>query len=305
MNKNVTPLKIWIWVAVTFCLFQLIVIIYYNKPKNDKRGDLWFSSQLNDIKSDFTTQAKSAYHVIIIGSSLVGNAVDCPDEVNNILSNYPTKNILLNKIWQPHDPFQYLVKNRNLINELLQIKPDLVCIQTELAAIRYEKTEKYFYSDFQGYIEDLAKKNTSIFSDVFSKGTTRLIKCEDNFIDNEVVDDTMKYIPAKRYVKNNAEIQFVCDALNKLKNAGIKIVLVDIPRPRQVEQVIYTGPFLQELNLLFDMYEKKYGVTHWSYTGGPMYFNVFYDGGHLNRDGRHLFTKNLLEKIIKEMGDKK
>lgn len=302
MKINIPPIKVWSWVIIAFFLFQLIVIIYYHKPGNAGSGDIWFSSQLRDIKSDFSKENKSAYQVIIIGSSLTGNAVECPDEIVNTLANYQTKSIVLKKIWQPHDHFEYFIRNKNLVNELLQIHPDLVCIQTELAAIRYEEPGKMFYEDIEGYLQDLALQNTTIFSDIINGNKPKFINCADNFIDYEVVADTNKYIPSKRYTKKDAEIQFAFEGLHQLRSAGIKIVLVDIPRPMQVEQIIYTQSFLQELNLLLDMYQRKFGIEHWAYTDRPIYFNDCYDGGHLNKAGRHVFTKNLLEKIIQENG---
>ena len=262
-------------------------------------------SCLSFIKGDFINKTKTTYNVIIIGSSLVGNAVECPDEIVRTLANYKTRNILLKKIWQPHDQFQYFISNKNLINELLLIKPDLVCIQTELAAIRYEETEKFFYTDFQDYLQNLTTENSTILKDLFINEKLKPIICEDNFIDYEVLTDSLNYLPAKRYCKKKEEIQFAFEGLNKLTNAGIKIVLVDIPRPQQVEKIMYTQTFSKELNLLFDMYQQKFGIEHWRYTTRPMYFKDFYDGGHLNKGGRHLFTKDLLEKIINETGNKK
>jgi hypothetical protein len=305
MKINVPPLKIWIWVVVSFFLFQLFVIGYYDKHKKSSEGDSWFSSQLQDIKSDFINKTKTTYNVIIIGSSLVGNGVECPDEIAGTLAEYKTSNILLEKIWQPHDQLQYFISNKNLINELLVIKPDLVCIQTELAAIRYEETEKFFYTDFEDYLQNIATENSTIFKDLFSNQQLKPVRCADNFIDYEVLTDTLNYIPAKRYCKKKEEIQFAFEGLKKLTDAGIKIVLVDIPRPQQVEKIMYTQTFSEQLNSLFDMYRQKFGIEHWRYTTRPMYFKDFHDGGHLNKGGRHLFTKDLLEKIINETGNKK
>jgi hypothetical protein len=305
MKTNVPPIKVWIWVLVAFSLLQLIVIIYYNNIENGNYKDNTFTSQLSDIKKASFSKDTTTYNVVIIGSSLVGNAVACPDEIAGILANYQTKNIVLNKIWKPHDPFQYFVKDKNLINELLLVKPDLICFQTELAAIRYEEMEKYFYSDFEKYVEDLAYKNTSFLEDVFKKQKEDYIKCEDDFIDFEVVEDSLKYVPVKRYIKNNTELLFVLNQLKILKNAGIKIVLVDIPRPQLVEKMMYAAPFMRELTACLRIYQHQIGAAQWKYTGRPMYFKDFYDGGHLNKEGRHLFTQNLLEKIIKEMEIKK
>lgn len=305
MKVTVPSLKLWIWVGVSFFLFQFFLIAYYNKHKKSSERDSWFSSQLLDIKSDFINKTKTTYNVIIIGSSLVGNAVECPDEIVRTLANYKTRNILLKKIWQTHDQFQYFISNKNLINELLLIKPDLVCIQTELAAIRYEETEKFFYTGFEDYLQNLSTENSTIFKDLFINEKLKSIRCEDNFIDYEVLTDSLNYLPAKRYCKKKEEIKFAFEGLNKLTKAGIKIVLVDIPRPQQVEKIMYTQTFSEELNLLFDMYRQKFGIEHWRYTTRPMYFKDFHDGGHLNKGGRHLFTKDLLEKIINETGNKK
>ena len=115
----------------------------------------------------------------------------------------------------------------------------------------------------------------------------------------------MKYKPVERFVKNNTEVQFVVEQLKILKKAGIKVVLVDIPRPQQVEKIMYTEPFRSDLTACLNIYQHEIDVPLWRYTGRPMYFKYFFDGGHLNKEGRHLFTTNLLEKIIKEMETKK
>lgn len=301
MKTNVPPIRIWIWVLVTFCLLQLIVIIYYNNPNHSSTNENSFISQLSDMKREFAGKDKATYKVVIIGSSLVANGVACPDEIAGILADYQTKNIVLNKIWKPNDQFKHLVEKNKIINELLLVKPDLVCIQTELAAIGYNEIEKNFYTDFQKYVQTLAFRNTTFVKDIFKIGKVDFIKCKDNFIDFEVVEDSLKYVPVKRYVKNNTEVQFISEQLKILKKAGINVVLVDIPRPQQVEKIMYTEPFSRDLTACLNIYQNGIEVPLWRYTGRPMYFKDFYDGGHLNKEGMHLFTKNLLEKIIKEM----
>ena len=301
MKTNVPPIRIWIWVLVTFCLLQLIVIIYYNNPNHSSTNENSFISQLSDMKREFAGKDKATYKVVIIGSSLVANGVACPDEIAGILADYQTKNIVLNKIWKPNDQFKQLVEKNKIINELLLAKPDLVCLQTEFAAIGYKEIEKHFYTDFQKYVQTLAFRNTTFVKDIFKIGKVDFIKCKDNFIDFEVVEDSLKYVPVKRYVKNNTEVQFISEQLKILKNAGIKVVLVDIPRPQQVEKMMFAPPLGQNLITCLNIYQNEIDVSLWRYTGRPMYFADFYDGGHLNKEGRHLFTKNLLEKIIKEM----
>ena len=305
MTTNAPPIKIWKWVLATFCLLQLIVIIYYSNPQHGSINENSFISQLSDMKREFATKDKATYKVVIIGSSLVANGVACPDEIAGILADYPTKNIVLNKIWKPNDQFKQLVENNKIINELLLVKPDLVCIQTELAAIGYNEIEKHFYTDFQKYMQTLAFRNTTFVKDIFKNGKVEFIKCKDNFIDFEVMEDSLKYMPVKRYVKDSAEVQFVLEHLKVLKNAGVKVVLVDIPRPQQVEKIMYREPFSRDLIASLNIYQHEIDAPVWRYTGRPMYFKDFYDGGHLNKEGRYLFTKNLLEKIIKEMATKR
>ena len=305
MKTNVPPVKIWIWVLVTFFLLQLIVILYYNDPKHSTAYDNSYNSQLSDMKRAFVQNDKPTYKVVIIGSSLVANGIACPDEIEKILANYQTKNIVLNKIWKPNDQFKQLVEKNKLINELLLAKPDLVCLQTEFAAIGYKEIEKHFYTDFQKYVQTLAFRNTTFVKDIFKIGKADFIKCKDNFIDFEVMEDSLKFKPLERFIKSYTEVQFVVEQLKILKKAGIKVVLVDIPRPRQVEKIMFTEPFSRDLTARLNIYQQENDIPLWKYTGRPMFFNDFFDGGHLNKEGRHVFTSNLLEKIIKEMEPKK
>ena len=128
----------------------------------------------------------------------------------------------------------------------------MVCLQTELAAIRYGDVNNNFFSGFENYLEDLAKKNRTFIEDIFKRGAANVVKCQENFVDYGVVDDTLNYRPSGRYVKNNDEVQFVMEHLKILNTAGIRIVFIDIPRPLQVEKIIYNDSFVQQLTVCLD-----------------------------------------------------
>lgn len=290
---------------VAFCLFQLVVIIYYTNPKVLSYDDIPYSNQIQDIKSATLNKGKNTCNVIIIGSSLVGFAVGCPDEIAAASSNYKTKHISLKKIWQSGDRLKYMVEHKNLIQELLRLKPDLICIQTELAAIRFKEIDKYFYSEFEKYLEDLARKNITIFKDIFMLDKFTYTKCQEFYFLSEVAKDTLAIIPSKRFVKELADVEYLRSGLKALINAGIKIVILDIPRPRKTALKVYTSSFIQQLNPMLDFYQKEFGIAHWAYSGRDVYYSDTIDGAHLNEKGRQLFTSYLLQKIIIEMGAKK
>lgn len=301
MKFNVASIKIWILVIVTFCLIQIFVIQYFYKTGKILDNYNYFSSQLNDIKNDFNSKDKSTYNVVVVGSSLVGHGIECPEELQKTLASFPIKNILIKKIWESGDPIKYFIEDKNLINELLIVKPDLVCLQTELAAVRFEDPEKNIYTNFKNHFEELRQKNIVVFKDLLFKKKSSYTICENMSNDDAELFDSVTYRTTKRFVKSGEEINYLLNGIKKLKNAGIKLVIVDIPKPQKVELLINNNLFLQNLNSLLDMYKLKLGIAHWTYAGRPMYFDDFIDGGHLNKAGRHEFTSSLIEKIINEI----
>lgn len=294
MKIQTTPLKIWGWVSVIFIITQSVLVLFFFKAKVDLNNNEDYYNQINYMHQEF--RKNNSYKVIIIGSSLIGHGVACSDEITTYLSSKKNVNINLLKIWDSNDPLNKFI-NLNLIEEIIKAKPDLVLFQTELAAINFTKNKQW--------IQKVSFINKSIIRYIFSlkqgnKYSSKNRFCPKN-IDIQFEYDTIKHIPQKRKVKPINDLHFVFNGFKRLQKEGIKTVLIDIPRPVQSEKIIYTKPFNEQLHKLFNVYYNNFGITHWNYTGAPIYYKHCIDEGHLNKKGRNIYTEWLLAKIEKEI----
>ncbi|WP_316839183.1 hypothetical protein [Pedobacter gandavensis] len=301
MKTNGPPLKVWFYFFFAFFAFQIIVYCYV-KPKIKKvsySDDKTMESALKDLKSSDEKSIK----VVIIGSSLVGCGVECREEMNSAISSQKAPLVHLTKVWGSGDPYFRMIENDKLLDKLIEIRPDLICFQTELVAVNFDIVDPNLTGLNQSLIItslynkmaiNYLRQNPDANKNVPRNGQQCVPDRED------IKMDTTNYKPINRSVKKHNDIKFAFNDLKKLQRAGIKTVIVDLPKPVKVEEKFFNTPFMGQLQQVLDMYQQQFGIEYWKYTGQPMYYRHFIDGGHLNKSGRHIYTEWLLEKIKQE-----
>lgn len=301
MNTNGPPLKVWLYFFCAFFAFQIIVYCYV-KPKNKKvsySDDQSMESALQDLKASDEKSIK----VVIIGSSLVGRGVECREEMNSAISSQKAPLVHLTKVWASGDPYFQMMEKGKLLKKLIEIRPDLICIQTELVAVNLDHVNQNLTVLNQSLINISVYNKMAINYLRQSFGAEKNVSGDDQqcILDGEAIAmDTINYKPINRSVKKINEIKFAFNDLKKLQRAGIKTVIVDLPRPVKVEEKVFNAHFFGQLQQVLGMYQQQFGIDYWKYTGQPMYYRHFIDGGHLNKTGRHIYTEWLLKKIKQE-----
>jgi len=280
MKKKAPPIKIWIWVGFLFISLQLIILAIYTIIHDEGKHKI-FNNQITTIEKKFNKKPE-LYNIIVIGSSLT----DCGVE-EAIYSD----SIQLTKIVAPGDYFYSFINTHHLIDHLLNLKPDLVCIQTELAAITFNKNKNFTA------IEKLSSKNGYIFKH-FLRTYQRAFSTK-----KSAKFDSLTHTPPDRWVKKVENLDFAFNALKKLNLAGIKTKIIDIPRPFKTEQKMYTREFKSDLNSLLKIYKRKLDIEHLNYTGETLFYKHFSDGGHLNETGKIMYTKWFLNILKKEINN--
>jgi hypothetical protein len=301
MKRSETPMKIWVVVLVVFIGIQSF-FYFFEKRINTRSLELLnpiTSEAINDLKKPDSIPSKK---VVIIGSSLVGLGVGNEDETTISVKVKPNYLIKLTKIWKGRDPYVEFVEKDKLFKKLKKIHPNLICIQSELVAIDlYPKnnfnnilrnlTDYTYYSKLRIYYV-LDQLN------IYKKTNTQIKPLNVDFVNNY---DTINYEPKLRAIKKIDDIKFAFNDLKDLQNAGIKVVILDLPRPKKVEEKIYTTTFNTNLKKLLDFYKKEFNMDYWKYSGKPLYYKHFMDGGHMNKNGSEIYTNWLTEKINKDL----
>lgn len=297
MKNQTPPLKIWAWVGFLFILSQFLILAFYSFKKL-KSGPLIHYPKKSLIQEEFKQVDK--INVVAIGSSLFGYGVlSRPNDIEALQSSTSAPKINLIKYWGSKDPFERLI-NQNLVQDLISLKPDLVIIQTELAAINliYEVVIDHTP------LRRISLMNRAVLRYFLEKQISTnvddLLHGQSIVVMDNLELDTLNYTPRPREVKSVNEIEIVLEMLAKLQKEGVKTIIVDIPRPKRTEKVINTPKFKQELHEVLCFYESKFGVQYWSYDGETIHFKYFRDYGHLNVEGGKIYTKWLMDKISKE-----
>jgi hypothetical protein len=322
MNGKALSLKVWIGVIISFFLLQIFIRLYFEEKIFYPRGlESLSDGHFNRLTRDFHNTSSDVLKVAVLGSSRVAKGIECPDDIQNILLEKGQPPVQLNKIWESFDPFEVFVEYKNFLKRLIPHKPDLICIQAEMLAIQMPMSEdkenlkierKYkniwklnYKGDKKKYIPKKIKyqskinqelAHTIVVGNPYFQGNG---PCTINDVYANL--DTLNRVAWERNIKREEDIRYTFDDLEMLKNAGIKVVIIETPFPFQFEKDLRTPTFNSNLEKIQKKYKNKFDIDYWEYTGPPLYYKYYADGGHLNPEGRLIYTKWLLDKIHQEI----
>ncbi|CAM1364995.1 hypothetical protein [Tenacibaculum xiamenense] len=294
MKNKYPPLKLWILVSSIFLFIQVLIgmfqadimeINYQNIKSiiNQEHLDV-----LSDFKHSFN---ENNFNAIIVGTSLVNDGVQCHYES----TSSEQKEINIRKLWRSEN-FDSFFLNNSLINEIIKIKPDLLLIQAELFGIEFNNK--------RGFMTKQSISNKILLKKIFRINTIKTTLFEECYYNKQAKPifqyDSLSFKPNKRFINLNHNINNITKALKKFREAKIKIIAVDIPRPIKTEKIVYTKKFRHDLKALFKKYKKLNDIDYWVYNGQVLYFKHFRDGAHMNKSGRSVYTDWLRNKIKKE-----
>lgn len=292
-KKTAPPIKVWIWLGISYLTIQSIILFFYfEKPSIVQTSILNY--KLNNLKSDFENDRDRTYQVVVIGTSLTGYGVKHTNKQlhNSLLSK---KKIKITKIWFAGDPFKSLIKNTQLIEKLKLLKPDLICFQSEILTTNLNSRDNYILKK----IKNISEINQQLIYDIkFKTNITDSLKLgfkNPVYIYNNL--DTINHKLALKKIKKKSDLKYFFNGLSMLKKANIKMSIIDIPRPKKINDVFFSQTYNNNLKELLARYKKELDIDYWNYTGKTMYYKHFIDGGHLNNTGSNIYTKWLSNKI--------
>lgn len=289
--KSYLSIKHWIVVLLGVCFAQTVLHLTYLYYKEKHRP---FDPIFNYIKDAVLEDHKTSKRVLFFGSSLIGQGLPCPDD-----TIFNTKNgalpITIFKIWKSEDPFNELFGSDKYLENIIDLKPDLICIQTELAAVNLN-----WLAFETNFLKNRSIENRSLKQLMLQPKEPLLdISKYCNPIKTIEIEpfDTVDLNIGSRNIKTLEEITKAFPVLKALKDAHIKIVIVDIPRPHSVENMFKTAVYSNNLNRCLDEYKSVLNIDYWAYDGQKMYYKDFMDRRYLNETGKNSYMKWLLQTI--------
>lgn len=290
MSRNISflSLKDWGVVLVITCIIQLGFHLSFNYLKEQERP---YDPILNHIKQESSNHSNSA---LVFGSSLIGYGLSCHDDsIFQQSAGEPPISIF--KIWDNGDPFKAFFSSK-YIDQIIEINPKVICIQTELAAINLDWINKK-----TNYVKQISKENKDLKQLLFNPKNQTLNldeHCFPKLTESMLKTDTLNTSALHRHIKPTDEIDVVLSNLKQLSNAGIKIVIMDIPRPYPLEQIFKDSTYTSNLTAVLNYYQSHLDIEYWEYNDKDLYFSYFLDRGHLNERGKHYYSKWLKQQII-------
>jgi len=293
MNKRTSYLSIkqWIVVLLGVCFAQTTLHFTYLYYKEKQRP---FDPVFDYIQEFLLNDDKNSKRVLFFGSSLIGQGLSCPND-----TIFNTKNgalpISIFKIWKSEDPFDELFGSEKYLKNIIELKPDLICIQTELAAVNLK-----WLAFETNLLKNISIENRGLKQLIFQsekKDLDLTTYCNPKNIIHTNKNDTLNIDIGDRFIKTQDEISKAFPVLTALKKAHIKMVIVDIPRPYSIERQFKTENYSNALNRCINEYKTRFNIDYWTYDGQTMFHKDFLDRGHLNERGKTSYSKWFLKTL--------
>lgn len=305
LRTTSTPLFVWAWAGGLFLLLQIIVHVYcHTVPNTDQ---LEFDGLHAEMKTDFEAAVKGDWKVVFVGSSLAQYGIQCPEEIY-AYSSQKKSPVLLSKMYGNGEPFKRMVTSQELLPKIAELKPDVLCIQTELALVNLENVGAQYKADsaqkahsLKGQLEMRSWLNRRFFKEMLGKmGYKQKMECVAKAGPSIQHVDTLAYVPQERLIRSFGELGYAHEELQMLRDQGIQIVFVDVPQPAYLMKQIYPENLQEERAEVLEQFQEQLGIGYWPYTGPPLGFRYFWDFSHLTVEGQQLYTAWLVSKIIEE-----
>ncbi len=292
--KKSPPLALWI---ITISIFIVVQAIIFFIPSN--KLDYGISYPRIDDSILKNNQVTPIHKIMAIGSSITDEAIEKEEDIITLSQENGGEGLMIKKVTGVTDKLSLMINRFDLVNYLINEKPEAVCIQTELAAIQL--SPEHIFAPEQ--IVQITQDNKLFFKKLLNgfkdPPTDRLYWLNDELV---IVKDTILFQGINRSIKSRKEAQNVFDFIQTLNKKGIKVYFLDIPRAHQFEDKYFTTNYKDSLNHLFELYKNETGSKRIQYTGPVMHFINYRDiGGHMNITGRKLYTRWLVNTIQNEL----
>lgn len=272
-------------------LFGIIhlLALHYNDEILKKKQRIEATYLLQHVTQQLAQETKKT-KVVVLGSSLIGQGISCSEELDSTSQNISLSKIFLNTHLGVLETFMEV----NVFDSLLLHPPDILLIEADQLAYRIEQDQTIpeFLSTGAIFLKNL--KTTAAFGAHY-----RMPEYCGKIIQESIVDSSLTS-NVHWNVRPFSDHPKVKPYLQRLRAAGVKIIMVQIPRPAATDTLIHSGDKERAFLNVMDQYKRNYQMSYWNYPY-LLPFSYFYDKGHLNKRGRILYSGWLYAKLEKEI----
>ncbi|MBC7488546.1 MAG: hypothetical protein H7282_17535 [Cytophagaceae bacterium] len=288
------PLRIWVISGTVFIVLFLVVHVLalrYNHALVQKKQKQEATYLLKHVVEHFKKN-ESKTKVMVLGSSIVGQGIACEEEFDDTTF----RNIVMGKVYVP--AYYKIVESwidAKVFDSILKYPPAVVLIEIDQLAYKI-KEDTSFFDRAQESIFFI--KNLKITTGYSWANYKMPAYCGRSI--NETIPDSMLAPTISWEARTFEDLCVIHPELKRLREAGIRIILIQIPRPAEIEVLLHDEKKDKQLQALLTAYKLHYQIDYWSYPN-KLPYAYFYDQGHLNKKGRTTYSKWLYTKLQKEI----
>jgi hypothetical protein len=293
-DRHYPSLKSWIIAGLVFTfLFAVIHVLAlrFNDDILQRKQKVEASYLLRHVMQQAKQKGKDK-QVVVLGSSLVGQGVSCADE----FSDTTFHNIALSKIFlNTHRGVLKTFVEAKVFDSLLLHPPDILLIEVDQLAYHIEQDQTLSEQFSTGAVFLRNVKTTAAFGIANYRMPEYCGKIIHETVVDSVLETNVHWQPLT--FGDHSEVHSYLDKLHK---AGVRIIMIQVPRPGVADGVIHSGETEKLFLNVVNAYHQKYGMDYWNYPH-LLPFSYFYDQGHLNKKGRMMYSQWLYSKLEKEI----
>lgn len=317
-SKQMLPVQVWVVIllitAVFFTVLGVIDLpnshpIKFNYQKNYAN----FQVRIANLSTQLEEHCEE-FHILTFGSSLLASAV-ARDTFFNSRFQQEGKPITVTRIFRPGAVYTTL-EDSILISFLEKFQPDLICIEDQSFFLEPNEDLTWPGSPLsrlhRNYVFNVNTLKHLLLPQVFPEpGLNFQLDPTLTFdIDHAELDsiisqqDSIDYEVTMREVRNWSGTRRFNELVQTLEKQGTRLIVINIPRPEQIEKSYLSKPQIKKRDRLIRKYQKKTSFEYWDF-GQAFPFRYYWDIRHVNRYGREIYSNWLFERIDQHYEERK
>lgn len=289
----VPPLYVWGFVVGGFlAIFGVLVVFAPNLRMH----------VFNCYAGPYLEEGKGAsedFVVVAIGSSMTHRAIDASAPFWKKVNEGAERLIVMKRMNLQNGSERMLFGNTDFVDALHAAQPDCILVEENLIGYHMRGVEavgwlksRYWKAAFKEWLKHFVRRDRDPrryfdgrWLDPFEEGSA-----------TEAEVKGMVLLREGRAVKTREDNPHFNRFLEQAHALGIKVVVMNIPRPAPLEAAVHSGEKEIQFRALLDGYAADYGLIYWRFPS-PVDASAYRDYSHMNGRGMKLVSEWLADRL--------
>ena len=335
MKKSGPPLYTWITVIVLFVLWQGAMFIFSDElfpviGNQNKMNARWTQRALaqNEVNKIIYRENQAthpdAYHIVVIGSSLTRQNIECEDDFLLACQEKYDTSLVITKFFSAARPLKAMSELGDMFEVLHQHRPELILIEQDIISFDFNASRFFNISknrkvkipplnanpidQLRGWERAISRIGSQNRLNVAAHLQTNYFRSTPpyttepcvNWPNKTDISDTLTLPDRVLYPYTFERTAYCHDDLKQLQALGTEIRIVHYPRPFPLEMKYAQDSAQVEIRNTLQQFQDSLGISYWP-CPLELPFAYYRDWGHMGHKGRKVFSNWLMDKIYEEL----